>query len=89
MPAQPATQLQPFRFWLYRPVKIAKLPSPHYSVVTRQLHDGIRNRLKSGSGGSVCFWGMPMLTVTSSVAGVADVVLVHVGLERAGSLHER
>jgi hypothetical protein len=38
--------------------------------------------------GSVWLWGMPMIPVTSSVAGVADVVPVHVDLERAGSLHE-
>ena len=44
---------------------------------------------RNNSDGSLCLWGMPMLTVTSSVAGVADVVLIHVDLERAGSLHER
>ena len=56
----------------------------------RYVEEGLEEVLRHHNSptGSVCLWGMSMLPDTSSVAGVADVVLVHVDLERAGSLHE-
>ena len=51
----------------------------------RLLHSELDRIL---TGVPFAYGGMPMLPVTSSVAGVADVVLVHVDLERAGPLHE-
>ena len=63
------------KHWLSRPgswiaigaEKIAKLPSLQYSSVTRQLHDGIRNRQKRGSGSAPILHG-----VARSVFGLVD-----------------
>ena len=55
------------RIRILKEEKIAKLPSLQYSSVTRQLHDGIRNRQKRGSGSAPILHG-----VARSVFGLVD-----------------